>query len=52
MATFINIYCRFSDGTFGLLVNSDVSGGATGEEIQTGGTGLAQVSGNGHSTIN
>ena len=45
MATFINIYCRFSDGTFGLLVNSDVSGGATGEEIQTGGTGLAQVSG-------
>jgi hypothetical protein len=45
VATFINIYCRFSDGTYGLLVNSDVSGGATGEEIKTGGTGLAQVSG-------
>lgn len=45
MATAIYIYCRFSDGTYGYLGNTDVTAGSSGEEIQTGGTNLAQVSG-------
>lgn len=44
MATQIAIFCRFSDGTFASLVNSAVSENVV-TEIQTGGTGLAQVSG-------
>jgi hypothetical protein len=44
MATSISIYCRFSDGTFASLVNNSVTENTT-TEIQTGGTGLAQVSG-------
>jgi hypothetical protein len=45
MATGITVLCRFSDGSFASLVNTDVTAGFTGEEIQTGGTGLAQTSG-------
>ena len=44
MATAIAIYCRFSDGTFASLVNNSVSENTL-TEIQTGGTGLAQVTG-------
>ena len=44
MATAIAIYCRFSDGTFASLVNNSVTENTL-TEIQTGGTGLAQVSG-------
>jgi hypothetical protein len=35
MATGITIVCRFSDGTYGYLQNTDVTAGATGEEILT-----------------
>jgi len=45
MATSITVLCRFRDGTVGTLVNDDVTAGFTGEEITTGGTGLAQVTG-------
>jgi len=45
MATSITVLCRFRDGTVGTLVNNDVTSGFTGEEITTGGTGLAQVTG-------
>ena len=44
MATAIYGYAQFSDGTFGAFANSSVSD-ETVTEIQTGGTGLNQVSG-------
>lgn len=44
MATAIYGYCQFSDGTFGSFANSSVSD-ETVTEIQTGGTGINQVSG-------
>jgi len=44
MATAISVQLRFSDGSFGSLVNSSVTEN-TQTEIQTGGTGLAQASG-------
>lgn len=39
MATAITIFCRFSDGTYAYLSNSDVSSGAAGEEILTSNAG-------------
>ena len=42
MATSISVYLRCSDGTFISLVNNSVTENTT-TEIQTGGTGLAQV---------
>ena len=49
MATQCSVYCKFSDGTFASLVNTavndtDGSAGHNINTIQTGGTGLAQVS--------
>ena len=44
MATAIYGYAQFSDGTFGSFANAAVSD-ETVTEIQTGGTGINQVSG-------
>jgi hypothetical protein len=44
MATQIDVFIRFSDGTFASLVNNNVTSNTL-TEIQTGGTDLAQVSG-------
>jgi hypothetical protein len=45
MATAGYIFCRFSDGTYAYLGNTDITTGAAGEEVTTIGSPLNQVSG-------